>query len=30
MHHAGMGSRGGLWGMKKDTLASYPVVEPEL
>jgi hypothetical protein len=24
MHHAGMGSRGGLWGMKKDTLASYP------
>lgn len=24
MHHAGMGSRGGLWGMRKDTLASYP------
>ncbi|HEY6011825.1 MAG TPA: hypothetical protein VIX18_10180 [Nitrospirota bacterium] len=24
MHHAGLGSRGGLWGMKKDTLASYP------
>jgi hypothetical protein len=24
MHHAGMGSRGGLWGMKKDTLSSYP------
>jgi hypothetical protein len=24
MHHASMGSRGGLWGMKKDTLASYP------
>ncbi len=24
MHHAGMGSRGGLWGMKKNTLASYP------
>ncbi len=24
MHHAGMGSRGGLWGKKKDTLASYP------
>jgi len=22
MHHAGMGSRGGLWGMKKNTLAS--------
>lgn len=24
MHHAGLGSRGGLWGTKKDTLASYP------
>jgi hypothetical protein len=24
MHHAAMGSRGGLWGMGKSTLASYP------
>lgn len=24
MHHAGMGSRGGLWGAEKSTLISYP------